>query len=503
MSAAALVVLCAWAPAAQPVADRVYGQPDFVSTTPNNPLIPPSNQLTEPRDVAVTTEGVYISDYQNNRVLFFPAGSTTASRVYGQDGFTTFDPNHFGLNEYSLSKPTGLAANATGLYVVDYRNTRVIWYPPGSTTAGRVYGQPNFGSSTPGWNGMSDASLTYPDGVAVDDAGGVYISDTGNARVLYYPPGSNVATKVWGGPDPFHIYPYGIGPDRFSFPMGLAVNNEGLYVVDYGYHRVLFFPTGSTVATRVYGQPDMYSGEPNNGGIGPNTLQQAQGVAVDGQGVYISDYLNSRVLYFEGTSTVASAVYGQPDFTSVGLNRNGVTSLGFYVPRGIACDATGLYACDSYNSRILHFPKQSAETAAGLSIVTQPAGAVAGQPLATQPIVEAVLTNGNVAQSYQSAVKLTLIPVSAPPYAMLTGATPITAVNGMAVFSGLTIDTPGTYKFRVTSATFPPLETGTFIIAPPSGTPVLGDINLDGSFNLADVVKLARIYAGLDTFPHG
>ena len=501
--AAAIALIGAIAQAAQPVADRVYGQPDFASTTPNNPLVPLSNQLDDPHGVAVTTEGVYISDYHNSRVLFYPAGSTTATRVYGQEDFTTFDLNHFGLNEFSLSKPTGIAANATGLYVVDYRNSRVLFFPPGSTTAALVYGQPNFGSSTPSWNGTTATSLVYPDDVAVDDAGGVYVSDSGASRVVFYPPGSNVATKVWGGPDLSHIYSGGLGPDRYSYTHGLAVNNEGLYVVDYGNHRALFFPTGFSVATRVYGQPTMYTNAPNNGGIGPDTLQQPQGICVDGQGVYISDYLNSRVLYFEGTSTVASAVYGQPDFTAVGLNRNGVTPLGFYVPRGVASDATGLYVCDSYNSRVLHFPKQSAETPAVITIATQPGGGVAGQALSTQPVVRVLLTNGNTAQSFGRAVKLTLVPVSGPPYAMVVGETTINAVNGVAIFNGLAIDTPGSYKFRITSVTFPPLETSTFTVLPPAGTPVLGDIDRDGVFNLADVVKLARISAGLDTFTHG
>jgi hypothetical protein len=66
-------------------------------------------------------------------VLFYPAGSTTATRVYGQGGdFTTNTINKGGISADSLSFPRGLALDSGGnLYVGDAGNHRVLFYPAG------------------------------------------------------------------------------------------------------------------------------------------------------------------------------------------------------------------------------------------------------------------------------------------------------------------------------------------------------------------------------------
>jgi hypothetical protein len=49
-----------------------------------------------------------VADQYNNRVLFYPSGSTTATRVYGQGGsFTTNTANNGGISANSLAFPTG------------------------------------------------------------------------------------------------------------------------------------------------------------------------------------------------------------------------------------------------------------------------------------------------------------------------------------------------------------------------------------------------------------
>jgi hypothetical protein len=72
-----------------------------------------------------------------------PPPPTTADVVYGQLGsFTTNFPNQGGLGANSLHDPDGLAVDSSGnLYVSDQQNSRVLYYPAGSTTATRVYGQ--------------------------------------------------------------------------------------------------------------------------------------------------------------------------------------------------------------------------------------------------------------------------------------------------------------------------------------------------------------------------
>ncbi len=67
----------------------------------------------------------------------------TAGIVYGQGGsFTSASGNNGGISANSLFQPDNLAVdNNGGLYVADLQNNRVLYYPAGSTTATRVYGQ--------------------------------------------------------------------------------------------------------------------------------------------------------------------------------------------------------------------------------------------------------------------------------------------------------------------------------------------------------------------------
>jgi hypothetical protein len=64
------------------------------------------------------------------RVLYYAAGSTTATRVYGQAGsFTTNTANNGGISATSLSQPWGMAFDGSGnLYVADWANKRVLEY---------------------------------------------------------------------------------------------------------------------------------------------------------------------------------------------------------------------------------------------------------------------------------------------------------------------------------------------------------------------------------------
>jgi hypothetical protein len=81
-----------------------------------------------------------VPDGFNSRVLFYPSGSTTATRVYGQGGsFTTNTQNDGGISANSLDYSDCVALDSSGnLYVVDYGNNRVLMYPP-TTTPGSTF----------------------------------------------------------------------------------------------------------------------------------------------------------------------------------------------------------------------------------------------------------------------------------------------------------------------------------------------------------------------------
>ena len=83
-------------------------------------------------------------------------------------------------------------------HVTDSVSNRVLYFPSASTVATRVYGQlGSFVTNTVNAGGISATSLSNPQAVAVDASGGVYIADLGNSRVLFFASGSIIATRVW------------------------------------------------------------------------------------------------------------------------------------------------------------------------------------------------------------------------------------------------------------------------------------------------------------------
>ena len=299
-------------------ADVVYGQlGSFTTNTQNNGGVS-ANSLNSPQVIALDSSGnLYVTDTANSRVLFYPSGSTTATRVYGQGGsFTTNTGNKGGISANSLDEPIGVALDSSGnLYVADQYNNRVLFYPSGSTTATRVYGQGgSFSTGGANKGGISANSLAFPTGLAVDSSGNLYVADGNNSRVLFYLSGSTTATGVYGQLGSFTTGTAnngGVSANSLENPAGLTLDSSNnLYVADAYNNRVLFYLSGSTTATRVYGQGGSFtSSTGNNGGISATSLNQPWAVALDSSGnFYVADLENNRVLMYPPTTT--PGIYG-------------------------------------------------------------------------------------------------------------------------------------------------------------------------------------------------
>ena len=233
--------------------------------------------------------GIYVSDFSNSRVLYLATGSTTASRVYGQGGnFTTATLNKGGISATSLYNPTNVALDSSGgIYVSDFSNSRVLYFATGSTTASRVYGQGgDFTTGTENKGGISATSLNKSTGVIPDSSGGIYVCDQTNHRVLYFATGSTTASRVYGQGGNFAtvtINMGGISATSLHNPTYVALDSSGgIYVCDQTNNRVLYFATGSTTASRVYGQGGNFTtGTLNKGGKSATSLSYPFGVALD------------------------------------------------------------------------------------------------------------------------------------------------------------------------------------------------------------------------------
>ena len=448
-------------------ADIVIGQPDAFSWGCNHasffggvPGAPTDTSLCGPAGLAVDAAGnLWVADSDNCRVLEFDdpfATDVVADRVLGQNA-----PGYQGCGVAAdhLYEPAGVAVDASGnVFVADTLNCRVLEFDDPRTTdaiADRVYGQSSFTGRDCG-----AASTYFPAGVSVDANERLYVA---GQYTLYAVDSALTNTHI------SHTAGNGLcnpGGESSSSTCGLlaAVPDDAgrLYVADSGNNRVLAYDQPFVVAqaARVYGQPafggtsDLFHDACNTGGPSATSLclrkvrqltlggtyDEAGAVAIDGSGrLWVADGLNDRVLRYDdplassaatvvlGQPSMASirqpvfpvadpkvalweslavvldtsasrllvylnqvgfrdtpiAVIGQPDFVTAGCNANGLGAGSLCAPQGVTVDANGdLWVADTGNNRVLRFaqPWLQFDQAARRYVVKTSADAVFGQP---------------------------------------------------------------------------------------------------------------------------
>ena len=191
--------------------------------------------------VTTANGDLYVTDFWNHRILKYNSPFTTdtvADEVWGQSDFTGNTCNR-GQSAPSANTLCFIFANgwvagvdvdsSGNLWVNDSGNNRILRFPPGSKTADYVLGQTNFTSNTSG-SGLNQ--LQFPGPVRVGPDGNVYVADTSNNRVLVFSP-------------PFDNTTYGkagvtLGSD-FSFPMGIdfePTNPGKVWITNNGYKTI-------------------------------------------------------------------------------------------------------------------------------------------------------------------------------------------------------------------------------------------------------------------------
>jgi len=411
---------------------------------------------------------LYVADTGNNRVLYFPTGSTTATRVYGQGSLgTDFTDHSASTGSAGLNQPGGVALDSNdNLYVADTGNNRVLYFPARQATATRVYGQGSEGTDfTDNSASAGSTGLNQPGGVTLDSSGDLYIADRGNNRVLYFPSGQLTATSVYGQSDfSGNQANRNAGtPDdsRLNQPGGVALDSDGnLYVTDTGNNRVLYFPSGETTATSVYGQGGSFTdGTTNNGGLSASSLDAPAGVALDlNDNLYISDAGNNRVLYYPSGQTTATRVYGQGgDFTNNTANNNGIGSASLSAPAGVALDSSGdIYVADAPDNRVLQYQDK-------LHVTSQPDSTITVDANFSTAFSLTDVGSGLAFADFAGSVSILIKSGTGAQGATLGGTTTVTATSGVATFSSLSIDTAGTgYVLTGSSSGVGQVDTNSF-----------------------------------------
>jgi sugar lactone lactonase YvrE len=234
--------------------------------------------------------------------------------------------------------PNGIASDAAGnLYVADTANDRIRKITPAgevSTIAGGVHG---FADGIGG-----DARFKLPSGIASDAAGNLYVADTANDRIRKITPAGEVSTLAgdeYGFAD-------GVGSDaRFKLPFGITSDAAGnLYVADHYNNRIRKITPAGVVST-IAGSEEGFA----DGIEGDARFHRPTGIVVDAAGnLYVADSGNDRIRKITQAGVVSTLAGGEE-----GLADGVGSDARFNEPRGIAIDAAGnLYVADYGNDRI-------------------------------------------------------------------------------------------------------------------------------------------------------
>jgi serine/threonine-protein kinase len=249
-----------------------------------------------------------------------PGGSTTAAVTTLAGGISQGSSNGTGANA-SFYGPTGIAVDASGnLYVADFRNNMIRKITFGglvTTLAGSVIPGSANGNGT-------YASFNQPSGVAVDVAGNVYVADDGN-HLIREISASGLVTTLAGSGLPGSADGTG-NLASFNFPQGIAVDASGnVYVADYGNNTIREI-TQAGVVTTIAGSTTAGSAD----GSGTNSsFNQPTGVAVDASGnVFVADYGNNLVRKITPAGLVTTiAGGGIAHGSGTAITFNGTTGL--------------------------------------------------------------------------------------------------------------------------------------------------------------------------------
>jgi RHS repeat-associated protein len=211
------------------------------------------------------------------------------------------------------------------------------------------------GSGTPGSEGdggpATQAQLTFPNGVATDASGNLYIADSGNDRVRKVDTNGIISTVAGTGASGFSGDGGPATQAKLDYPAAVAVDGLGnLYIADSGNCRIRKVDTSGVITTVAGNEVEGYGGD--DGPAIQAKLRYPYGVAVDVSGnLYIADYLNNRIRKVD-TNGVITTVAGDGTY-AYGGDGGPATQAKIAYPRSVAVDVSGnLYIADSSNYRI-------------------------------------------------------------------------------------------------------------------------------------------------------
>ena len=234
--------------------------------------------------VAVSPKGnVYVSDRGSASILIFSPDGIAQGRVTPPAGFEDW-------------RPLGLTFDkADNLYVADVTpgKHRVLVLSP--TPAATIRLDPTLEHALPdrslklsfGSQGEGDEQFWYPNGIAVDSQGRIFVTDSNNGRMQAFDKSGKFLFKISRG----------MSPGDLSIPRGIAVDSENrLLIADTSRGAVQAYAISKSAGSDSGSAPLQFLGA-FSASVGSGVFFQfPNGLALDGKGhIFIADRANNRV----------------------------------------------------------------------------------------------------------------------------------------------------------------------------------------------------------------
>ncbi|MCP4630149.1 MAG: hypothetical protein GY850_42560 [bacterium] len=210
-----------------------------------------NGQMKMPESVFITGDKLIIPDPHNHRVLIWNSIPTVhgqdADLVLGQADFTSCAGNRGGANPtaQTLNKPSDAWSDGTRLFVTDYDNSRVLIWNTFPTTNGQaadvVLGSADM-TSTGGATSQTGLNRPY---FLTSNGNQLFVADKNNNRVMIWnsiPTVNGTQADVVLGQDNFTTNGTPMSEENGKFtPSGIHVYNNQLFVLDGNNCRSLIF----------------------------------------------------------------------------------------------------------------------------------------------------------------------------------------------------------------------------------------------------------------------
>jgi len=275
-------------------------------------------QFNSPTGIAVDKHGnIYVGDTFNHKIRKIAADGTVitiaGTKAGDVDGV---------IPQAKFNFPRGIAVDDVGtIYVADFQNHKIKKI----TNIGVVV---TIAGSTEGFeDGQGgNAKFAYPEDVALDSDGNIYVADGYNNRIRKITPDGIVSTLAGGDEG----YADGSAFEaKFYYPSGVVLDSYGnVYVADENNHKIRKVTPDGMVST-LAGSTKGYADGPGNEAkfFDPSRL------ACDtGGNIYVSDLYNNRIRKISPgglVSTLAGSDKGYADGTGAEVQFDGLAGIVF------------------------------------------------------------------------------------------------------------------------------------------------------------------------------